>query len=180
MSTYSTNTFRITGDAALTQNLFSIFTNASNEVIKIRQLIFQMDCTAVLTTVMPIVRVSRITTAPTGGNILTKTRWNTRITNSNAGVVARGQSVSDGGTKTNIVSTPGDTIWQQYGTRTHTAVGQIVSPDNYILPLVTDGNPFILNKNQGLLVHIVAPTTGSNPTTNNYFVSCLWDEIRRR
>jgi hypothetical protein len=85
MSLFTVSTFRTAGAAAVTQNLFALW-NGSDKSMQLLELLFQMDCTAVLTSVMPLML--------------------------------------------------------------------------------------------GVVVNIAAPTTGSNPATNHYFVQCLWQESR--
>lgn len=176
MSTFSAATFRTVGAAATTQNLFSIFNSGTSRVVRIRRLVMQMDATAVLTAVMPIVKTSRVTAAPGAGVTLTKVAWDTADTASHADIVVKGEVSSDGGSRTALTGTPGDILWQQYGMRLHTAVGQVLGIDNNVLASITETIPVVLRENQGLIVHIVAAATASNPNTNHYFVQCAWDE----
>lgn len=176
MARFSVATFRTIGNAATTQNLFTIWNGGTNRIVNIERLTFQMDATAVLTSVMPLVKSSRISSAPSGGTTLTKTLWDTGVS-SHSDISCLGATASDGGTLTAITSTPGDIIWQQFGMRLHTAVGQVLGLDNNLLPQVAENTPFLLKQNQGLVVHIVAAASSSNPSTNHYFVCCAWDEV---
>jgi hypothetical protein len=176
MSTFSSATFRTVGAAATTQNIFSIFNGGTNRIVRIRRLVMQMDATAVLTAVMPIVKTSRVTTAPGAGITLTKVQWDTALAASHADIVVKGECSTDGGSRTAITGTPGDVLWQQYGMRLHTAVGQVLGVDNNVLTSITEGIPVVLRQNEGLIVHLVAAAAGSNPNTNHYFVQCAWDE----
>jgi ribosomal protein L27 len=175
MSTFSCATFRIPGAAATAQNLFTIFNSGTNRVVRIRRLVMQMDATAVLTAVMPIVKTSRITTAPTGGGTPAKVQWDTSLAASHADIVARGGASADG-TASAITATAGNILWQQYGMRLHTAVGQVLGIDNNVLTSITEGTPVVLRQNEGLLVQVVAAAAASNPNTNHWFVQCAWDE----
>jgi len=139
----------------------------------VRRLGMQMEATAVLTVVMALVKTCRITSA-TNGTELTKIDWG--ATASHADVVCRGATASDGGTATAITATPGVTMWQQYGMRLHTAVGQVLGIDNNVLSAISEGYPVRLAQNQGLLVHIVLGGASSNPATNHYFVQAAWEE----
>ena len=176
MSTFSAATFRTVGAAATTQNLFSIFNSGTNRVVRIRRLVMQMDATAVLTAVMPIAKTSRVTAAPGAGVTLTKVQWDTSLAASHADIVVKGEVSTDGGGRTALTGTPGSVLWQQYGMRLHTAVGQVLGLDNNVLTSITEGIPVVLRQNEGLIVHIVAAATASNPATNHYFVQCAWDE----
>jgi hypothetical protein len=175
MSTFSCATFRIPGSVATLQNLFTIFNSGTNRVVRIRRLVMQMDATAVLTAVMPIVKTSRITTAPTGGATPAKVQWDTSLAASHADVVVRGGASADG-TASAITATAGDILWQQYGFRMHTTVGQVLGIDNNVLTSITENIPVVLRQNEGLLVQVVAAATTSNPNTNHRFVQCVWDE----
>ena len=174
MSIISTTTFRILGAAATPHNLFSIY-NTSTDVIRIRSLVMQLDATSVLTAVMPLVKTSRITTAPTGGTVLTKGLWDSTVA-SNAGVVCRGASGSDGGAATAITATAGTILWQRYAMRMHTNVGQVLGVDNNVLSSITENYPVFLRQNQGLLVQVVAAAASANPSNNHWHVKCAWDE----
>jgi len=176
MPTFSSATFRTIGAAATTQNIFSIFNSGTNRVVRIRRLVMQMDATAVLTAVMPICKTSRVTAAPGGGVALAQVVWDTAGGASHADVVVKGECSVDGGTRTALTGTPGAVLWQQYGMRMHTVVGQVLGIDNNVLSAVTENLPVVLRQNQGLIVHMVAAAAASNPATNHYFVQCVWDE----
>lgn len=176
MPTFSCATFRTVGAAAVAQNLFSIWNNGANRVVRVRRLVMQMDATAVLTTFMPLIKTSRVVVAPGAGITLTKVRWNTNSTDTHEDIVVKGECSVDGGTRTALTGTPGDILWQQYGMRLHTAVGQVLGLDNNVLPSITETFPVTLRSGQGLIVHVVAAAASSNPSTNHYCVQCVWDE----
>jgi hypothetical protein len=173
---FSAATFRTAGAAATTHNLFTLENaTGSGRVVRIKRLIVQLDATATLTAVMPLVKTSRSTAIPTGGTTLTKGLFDTTQT-SVAGVVARGATASDGGGATAITATAGDIVWQQYAMRMHSLAGQVLAPDNSLLPALVENTPFILRPNQALLVQVVAAAGTSNPTSNQWFVECVWEE----
>jgi hypothetical protein len=176
MATFSAATFRNPGAAATTQNLFSIFNSGTNRVVRIRRLVMQMDATAVLTAVMPIVKTSRVTAAPGAGITLTKVPWDTAGTASHGDIVVKGETSSDTSARTALTGTPGAVLWQQFGMRMHTVVGQVLGIDNNVLTSITESIPVVLRENEGLIVHVVAAAAASNPNTNSYFVQCVWDE----
>lgn len=176
MATFSTATFRTAGAAATTQNYFSIFNAGVNRVVRIRRLTLQMDATAVLTAVMPIFKASRVTAAPGAGVTLAKTAWDTAGGASHADITVKGENSADGGARTALTATPSGVLWQQYGFRLHTAVGQVLGLDNNVLTSITESFPVVLRQNEGIVVHCVAAATTSNPATNHYFVQCAWDE----
>jgi len=174
MSFHSAASFRTLGAAATAQNFFTILNGHASKVVRVRRITFQMDATAVLTTFMPIVKTCRVSAA-SGGTALTKVDWDTSSA-SDALVVCRGANASDGGGATAITATPGTTLWQQFGMRLHTAVGQVLGNDNNVLSVICESTPVVLRPGEGLLVHIVAAATTSNPATNYYFVQCAWSE----
>lgn len=173
MSMHSAASFRILGSAGTAHNLFTILNTGATRVVTVRRLIMQMDATAVLTTFMPLVKTCRIAAA-SGGTVLTKVDWG--ATASHAEIVVRGANASDGGAATAITATPGATLWQQYGMRMHTNVGQVQGIDNNVLSAIAENYPVRLGSGEGLLVHIVAAAGTSNPATNHYFVQCAWEE----
>lgn len=174
---FSVATFRTLGAAATTQTIFSLENTAGSAVtVKLRRLLVQMDATAALTAVMPLIKTSRPTAIPSGGTTLSKGQWQTANTSA-ANVIARGATASDGGAATAITATPGTVVWQQYCMRLHTAAGQVLAPDNNLLPALVDTQDFTLAAGESLMVQIVAAATTSNPATNHYFVNCAWEEV---
>lgn len=172
-------TWRTIGAAATAQNLFAI-SNASGSttLVAVRRLGVQLDHTAVLVAVMPQIKAFRITAGIAGGGtLLDKKQLDTNEVE-NASVTVRGATASDGGAATAITGTL-DTgaIWQQFGSRVHTAVGQVIASDNNVLPQLVEGDPLILRANQALVVQVVAAAGTSNPATNHWFAQCVWDEF---
>lgn len=180
MAYFSAASFRTIGTAATTQTVFTLEnTTGSTKIVNIRRLLLQMDATAVLTAVMPIFKTSRTTVVPTGGTVLAKGVFDTADVASVSNVVARGGTASDGGAATAITANPGTILWQQYGMRMHTLIGQVVAPDNNMLPALVENaaSPFVLRANEAIVVQVIAAATTSNPITNFYFVECVWEEI---
>ena len=175
MSAFSAPSFRILGTAGTPHNLFTIFNSGTNRVVRIRRLVMQMDATATLTSFMPIIKTSRVTVAPTGGTVITKIQWDTAVA-SHADITVRAANASDGGAATAITATAGSTLWQQFGMRMHTVVGQVLGIDNNVLSGIAETYPVFLRQNEGLLVQVVAAAGSSNPATNHWFVQCAWDE----
>lgn len=179
MALFSAATFRIPGNAATTQTLFTLENTAGSAVvINLRRLLVQMDATAVLTTFMPLIKTSRATAIPSGGTTISKAQFDT-ASSSAANVIARGANASDGGAATVITATPGVVAWQQMAMRLHTAVGQVLAPDNNLLPQLIEntGMEFKLRAGEAIMVQIVAAAGTSNPATNMYFVECAWEEV---
>lgn len=173
---FSAATFRTVGSAATPQNLFTIENIDATKLVYIRKLIVQCEGTAALTSVTPLIKVSRATGVPTGGTTLAKGLFDTS-NSSNANTICRGQTASDGGALSGPTATAGDVIWEQYVTRLHTAVGQLVYLDSELLPAnIVPTQNFILRQNQALLVQVVAAAGASNPASNHYVVNVCWEE----
>lgn len=172
---FSAASWRTLGTAATTHNLLTIENIDATNLVYIRRLTVQLDATAVLTAVMPQVKVSRATGVPTGGTALNKAQFDTANA-TNANTIIRAATASDGGVATAITATAGTTIWQQYCMRMHTVVGQVLAPDNNVLPLLVETENLILRQNQALLVQIVAAVGTSNPATNHWFCNVVWEE----
>ncbi len=171
-------TFRTIGAAATAQNIFAI-SNApgSSILVAVRRLTAQVDHTAILAAVMPQIKTFRITGGVAGGGTaLAKQQLNTDHAPSGS-VTCLGANASDGGSATAITGTlDAGAVWQQYGSRMHTAVGQIIGTDNTIIPGIAENDPVILQANQALVVQVVAAVNTSNPATNHWFAQCVWDE----
>ena len=172
---FSVGGFRTLGTAATPHNLMTIENIDANKLVWVRRITVQLDATAVLTGVMPQVKLSRATAVPTGGTALNKGQFDTSNA-SNANTIIRAGTASDGGVATAITATAGTTLWQQYCMRMHTVVGQVLAPDNNVAPLIVESQNLVLRQNQALLIQIVASAGGSNPATNHWFCNIVWEE----
>jgi len=173
MAMMSAATFRMPGNATSRQTLFVLLNTGTAVTVSIRRLVAQVEATGVSLSLMPLIKVCRISSY-TGGQALTKVNWS--ATTSSAQVQARGRNTIDGGSQTDIVATIGDTLWQQYTTRGASSVGQRVGDDQNIAPMAIESNPIVLRANQGILVYVEAMAGTSNPNSLHYFVQCAWDE----
>lgn len=174
MSYHSASTFRTLGSAAASQPLFTIVNGHASKVVRIRALTFNEDATGVLTAVTSQIKVSRGTSI-SGGTVLSKVDWDTSLA-SDALVVCRGNTASDGGATTTLLATIATVMWQQFIMRVHTAVGQILGYNQEILPSLTESTPVLLRPGENMSVHITNPTAASNLATNHYIVNCVWTE----
>lgn len=167
-------TYPIIGNNDLVQNLFAIENGIASRVnVNVRRLLVQNDALVVLTAVMPIVKTSRATNI-NGGLVLDKGPFDTTQSSDKA-VILRAPAYESA----RITGTPGDTVWQQYTVRQHTAAEQNIAEDKNLLPLlIADaGKEFKLRPGENLLVRVVAAIGTSNPAlTNNWIVACVWEE----
>jgi hypothetical protein len=174
--TFTASSFRTLGTAAIPQNLFSIENaTGSAKLVAVRRLNVVMDATAVLTNPAIQVRTSRVTTLPTGGTTLTKVSYDTGVS-SNASIVVRGATASDGGTATAITATASSIMYESFGQRMHTNVGQVLTDIIPALPLFAETEPIWLLAQQALLVQINATAAASNASTNHYITNVTWQE----
>jgi hypothetical protein len=185
MATFLTTSWRTLGNAATLHNILTINNQSGSGVtVRIRRMTVQLDATVALTAVMPQVKVSRTTVAnPAGGTALAKATF-AGSGASAAGVVVLGATASDGGVATAITTTGvtiGAALWQQYCMRLHTAVGQVLTPDNSLMPVLIDDptlDPFVLPASpQGLIVQVIAAAGTSNPATNHWILNLVWEEV---
>lgn len=152
------------GNDATTQNLLTIEDQIGSRVdVHVRRLAIQMNPITALTSVMPQVKVARATSI-SGGVLLDKSKFDTTKT-SDPFVVVR----SAMGEGCAIAATAGDTVWQQYVSRLHTAVEQVLGNDENLLPalVANNGSEFVLHPGESLLARVVGSAVASNPATGN-------------
>jgi hypothetical protein len=160
------------GKDAVTQHIFSLENQIGSRVdVNVRRISIQNDPVAALTSVMPQVKASRGVSI-SGGILLDKAALTTTET-SDPFVKIR-SALGEG---SHITATQGDTIWQHYTSRLHTAVEQVIGDDQSVLPRLIDTQNFKLRPGQSLLVSVVGATVASNAAlANNWLVNCLWEE----
>lgn len=167
--------YPILGNDATAQNLFAIENGLASRVkMIIKRMSVDNDALAALTSVQPIVKISRISAAPIGGVILGKGVFDTLLT-SNSHIQVRA-AVAEGAP---ITATPGTTIWEQYTLRLHSAIQKVIliNGDKPILPVPITGADFVLSPGQYLLAQVVGASAASNPAIgNNWFLNLLWEE----
>jgi len=168
--------YPICGNDLLTQNLLVVENGNNSRVnVIIRRLSVQNDggITA-LTSVMPLVKTSRMALAASGGILLSKCPLDT--SQSSSSEVKFWAPVASG---TPVTATAGDSCWEQYINRAHTLVGQLVAVDGNLLPMLiaTTGKDFIIKPGEFALVQVKADTVASNPSIgNNWIVQAVWEE----
>jgi len=167
-------TYIILGNDSTVQNLFSIENGIASRVnLNIRKLSAQIDSLPTIAAVAPLIRTSRATSI-SGGVILAKDDFDLLQT-SDSNVVVRSALLES----SQMTATPGDTIWEGFANRTHSATNQLKAYDINLLPPIVEksGKEFILRPGQSLLVRVFSAATTSNPTLlNNWFVQVVWEE----
>lgn len=171
-SRYYFNSFRqLVPRAALTttaisQPMFTIWNGGSN-IISVRRMV--IECDAVVgkasATVVPVLRLYRLTAAPTNGSTLTGVTTDTGDTALSATVVVRGDASGDGaisGTALTATANPTSPMWSQtlpiWGSTTLAGYQQpavmAVVPDD---PVLQSEDPIYLRASQGLMLRAEAP-----------------------
>jgi hypothetical protein len=169
------SSFRIAGLASANHNCFYVANLAASTVLMgVRRLTVQMDNTGAVTTVSPTFMVYKTTTLPTGGTDSTKFLFDSNDT-SNTNCVARGATASEGGaanaiTWTAPAGTPG---WRQFHMRMHTLVGQVLTRDESLIPIVCQDDPIVLRAGQALAIQVNI----ASQTTASYVFNAMWEEF---
>ena len=161
------------GKDAVTQHLFSLENQVGSRVdVNVRRITVQNDPIVALASVMPQVKASR-GVGISGGILLDKSTFSTTLT-SDPYVKLR-SALGEGA---HITATQGDTIWQQYTSRLHTAVEQVLATDGSALPRLVDTRDFKIRPGESLLLTVVGATVASNDAlANNWLVDCVWEEV---
>jgi hypothetical protein len=110
----------------------------------------------------------------TGGIALAKCAFDTSQ-NSNVGVTVRA-AIASGSPLTAVC---GNTDYEQFTCRMHTAVEQVIVPDVNCLPslIQNEADRYVIAPGETLLVCVEGATVASNTAiANNWFVQCVWEE----
>ena len=161
------------GNDAVTQHIFALENQIGSRVdVNVRRLVVQNDPLTALTSVMPQVKVSRGVNI-SGGILLDKAQF--RTTETSDPFVKIRSALGEGSP---ITATKGDTVWQQYTSRLHTAVEQVIASDEPLLPRLVDTFDFKLKPGESLLATVISATAASNPAlSHNWLVDCIWEEV---
>lgn len=166
-------TFRTLGSGASPHVLFTAEVAANaRTLLQLREIAIQLDATAVLTSVMPQVKLVRLTALPTGGTPLTAVPDN--AAERQAAATFRGATASDGGVASAIAAALGAVVDQVYVTRLHTLVGQVVGGRMLLLQRRSDESALVLWPGEAAAVVVIASPATSNPNTNHWLVSARW------
>jgi hypothetical protein len=168
------------GNDATTQTLFAVENGIASRVnVIIRDLHVSLDPLTALTAVMPLVKTSRGINI-SGGITLAKQTFDSTQT-SDPAVVFRA-AMGEGAP---ITATSAAIVYQEYASRMHTAVEQVVQyvaveglpSTGGMLPPVLSAKDFILRPGESLIVQVIAAATTSNAALcNNWDAHCVWEE----
>jgi hypothetical protein len=176
-------TFRTIGNAAVLQDLLAIKNGKdSDRSLKILALILSVETTAALTAVMPNIVTYRTKVEdqqPGGGTSIDKVGlFPSMGVGGSLDIVALGATDADGAVLTPItqVGGIGDRVWQSFGRRMHTLVGEVQGITHNLLPPICEKYPLVINPAQALFVRLSAAAAASNPATNHYIVQAVIEE----
>jgi hypothetical protein len=165
--------FRTLGLTTANHNIFTIFNQTgSTKLLAVRRLTMQFEDTGASLTVAGVVKTARITALPTGGTVLTPLPFDTALTH-DVNCEVLGATASDGGAATAITATPDTFGWTDFRLRMATQVGQILYPDENLIPGLCESSPIILRPLEGLLVRM----TTASVTTAHYLINCAFEEL---
>lgn len=168
---YMVSSFRTLGSAATPQNFFAMWVPAGTTKVAIKRLTAIIDSTALLATVSPSFKVSRLAAQPTGGTTLAAVKFQSAYTANVLSVL--GGTASDGGVATAITAAPGVTAWTDFADRLVTAAGFTFHLPLDLAPNYIDDRPLILTPGEGLLVQSVLALAA----TFNLVFNMAWEEF---
>lgn len=176
MAIVNTATFKtlpMWGSDALTQHLIVIHNGPASRVDMIlRRLVLQVDNLAALTTVMPIIKVARVSSF-SGGLLMDEGNLDsTQTPDPNIKIYAQAFETAM------ITATPeAATVWQQYASRATTIAEQLLSDDYSLLSVVASSKNFILHPGEALVATIRSSTVAAAAlSANSWFCQGLWEE----
>jgi hypothetical protein len=172
--------YRITGRAGTTgQKLMSIFNAAgSTVVVDVEKITFDTETTVVkaVTVLPPVVRLYKITAAPTGGTAMTKIGKDSTQTSS-ASVTILGDASADGTNSATALAatlTAGNVYTQIFAPRLITAAGyQIIDRVEF---LSGDFERITLRAGEGIMLNLDYTLATQNPATDFYTATVNWTE----
>lgn len=171
-------TFRIPGLAGTTgQKLLSIFNAAGSAVlVDVETIAVDVYQTAAKVVEPPVLRLHRVTTAPTGGAAMPKNPTDTTMTSSGSVTILQGASAEKTGAAITSTVTAADLVSQEPVARALTLVGYEQFDR---IEFINDQRPMTLRAGQGLVLNLDYTVATSNPVTDMYLASIRWSEFTR-
>lgn len=165
----------IPGRAATAHNLAALHNaTGSTVVVDIRFVAVDTYQTVIkaITVPPPVVRISRFTALPTGGNAGTKVSSDTSVATNASVTVWQDASADRTSSTTALTITPSGTLTQEYIPRMITAAGYEPADRQEFLVNAT----VTLRALEGIVVHLVSPAGTSEPITDMFAVTMGWEE----
>lgn len=171
-------TFRIPGLAGTAgQKLISIFNAAGSAVVvDVETIAVDVYQTAARVVEPPVLRLHRVTTAPTGGAALPKVPMDTTTTSSGSVTLLQAASAEKTGAAITSTLTAADLVTQEPVARALTLVGYEQFDR---IEFINDQRPMTLRAGQGLVLNLDYTVATSNPVTDMYLCSVRWSEYTR-
>ena len=179
--------FKIAGNGTTSQqNLLTLYNGAAATVfVSVNRITVDLLTTAAAgiapSVVVPVVRVRRLTAAPSGGTALTKVARGDSAQTSNASITLLGGSSADAGTASAITATNQGVMAQKFSPRllvVGTSATTLYEPVDTI-PFFYGEPDIMLKTGEGLMISLEGHVAAGNPTTNFWIVENDWDEYTR-
>ncbi len=172
------STYRSVGRAGVVpRRLLTIWNPVgSGKIVNLNQIAFDLVQTAAMlvTVIPPMVRVYRITAAPTGGTVLTKVAKDTSLTSA-ATIVVNGDASADGtnsATALAVTVTAGSHLTQEIAPRLITAAGY--EPADRLEFL--EGKGVMCRPGEGLVLSLDVTLATQEPASSNSIATIDWYE----
>lgn len=171
--------FRTPGRAGTTgQKLMTMHNaTASAVLVDIDHIHVDMACTVVkaVTVLPPLIRVSRITTLPTGGTAMTKSPEDTSLSSSASLTLLQDAQAEGTSSASAITATAVSTVTQEFAPRLITAAGY----EPFDREVFLDSGMLTLRPLEGLLLELVYTLATQNPVTDMWSYGLRWTEYTR-
>lgn len=182
------SSFQVPGRGGATQRLLTIHNASGSTVLcsvqRIKVDLLQLSAAVAVGINPGVIRVNRISAAPTGGLAVTKVPLDSAgVTSSSLVVLQDAQSEGTAAT-TQLAATPGGLLTGTFAPRfvqlTATAANAPAAELVDTAPFFYGEPDVLLRAGEGLVVSVDGATaTTGNPTTHRWSVSLLWEEFTR-
>jgi hypothetical protein len=150
----------------------------SGVIVALRRLTFQ-DEMQTATTNMRGVALEKITTNPTGGNLMTPMPFDTA--QSHAALVEFRAAAATDGAAVDMAAASGSRAWRLLRDRLAdldaSRAGQARIPDSPLIPLVAENDPIYLREGEGVVVTNVDAALSGTASNHNQVVNAMWEEF---
>lgn len=173
-------TFRIVGNAATPQNLWTLENATGSTVfVALKTLDIVMHQSGASVVLPPWFSLTRISTVPTGGTAITKTAIDTGDgTTSSGSVTSRGAASADGIASAITATAAGQRLASASSVQLYTAVGLSGNPEEIdVLKHVPKDWVLVLRAGQSFLLQIIAAAAADNIATRSMHVNFAWEEF---
>ena len=175
------STFKMPGIAGTAgHKLFSIYNaqaDSQPEIVRVFRVTVDLYCTVVkaITVPPPVLRLWKVTVAPTNGDLVTKVPANSGSVAASGFLTIRQDASADSTSSSSTLTATlpaGTWVSAKKAPRVITAAGE-ESADN--VDLLGPGESVYLRSNEGLVVFADYVDATSNPTTDRWMVSCAYE-----